>query len=108
MCNDHKAEIDYVHDALVKACVNADLECLPVQCQPAEPQNRVIPGWNDHVREAREQAIFWHSLWKNAGSPCNGVVADIRRTTRARYHLAIKRLKQHNIAQTQTRFAEVQ
>ena len=106
MCNDHKGEIDLMHDFIVTACVDASSECLPILGQANEPQKTGIAGWNDHVKDKREHAIFWHSLWKSAGCPRNGVVADVRRATRARYHLAIKQLKQQNTAHEQTRIAE--
>ena len=49
-----------------------------------------VPGWNEAVREARERSLFWHSLWKDAGRPREGWVAQIRRSTRAAYHRAVK------------------
>jgi hypothetical protein len=38
-------------------------------------------GWNDDVKEYKEKATFWHSIWRDNGQPRNGVVADIRRHT---------------------------
>ena len=26
--------------------------------------NKVIPGWNEHVKEYAEKAKFWHYIWK--------------------------------------------
>ena len=47
---------------------------------------RPLFGWNEHVPEQRERAIFWHFIWKQCGSPFNGVVAGVRRYCRAKYH----------------------
>ena len=37
--------------------------------------------------------MFWHKIWKSAGCPATGQLADLRRFTRTRYHWAIKRTK---------------
>ena len=36
------------------------------------------------------QSVFWHNIWKDCGEPHSGVVADIMRKTRARYHAAVR------------------
>ena len=36
---------------------------------------------------------MWHGIWKDLGSPREGTVAEIRRSTRAQYHRDIRRLK---------------
>lgn len=52
-----------------------------------------MPGWNEHVQEAKETAMFWHTLWKDNSSPRAGPLADVRRLTRAKYHQAIRLVK---------------
>jgi len=37
--------------------------------------------------------MFWHYIWVQCGRPSSGTVANIRRSTRARYHKAINLLK---------------
>ena len=39
--------------------------------------------------------MFWHAVWKSCGSPNIGIVADLRRRTRALYHKAVKQCKRH-------------
>ena len=61
--------------------------------QKISSTKNIIPGWNDLVKEHREKAIFWHTIWKESGSPKHGNIADIRRKTRAKYHWSIKQVK---------------
>ncbi len=51
------------------------------------------PGWNDYAASYKDQAMFWHILWKENGSPHAGIVADIRRRTRAKYHKILRQLQ---------------
>ena len=53
----------------------------------------MIPGWNEYVKEYRDRSMFWHSIWKSCDSPRHGIIADIRRQTRARYHSALRKVK---------------
>ena len=53
----------------------------------------MIPGWNERVRSLRDNAIFWNNLWKDAGCPALGSVADIRKKTKSKFKYAVRRLK---------------
>ena len=48
--------------------------------------------WNKFIRPFRDEAIFWYRLWKEANSPNDGIIHDIRKHTRSRYH-ELKKLK---------------
>ena len=54
-----------------------------------------MPGWNQFVRDDKNSCLKWHNIWKEAGSPSEGVLADIRKTTRAKYHKSIEYIKKH-------------
>ena len=45
-------------------------------------QSSAHPGWNDFVKEYRDNSILWHDKWKSAGRPATGQHADLRRFTR--------------------------
>ena len=45
-----------------------------------------MAGWNEYIKEFKNQTVFWHALWKSSGEPRFGVVADMRRCSRAKYH----------------------
>jgi hypothetical protein len=90
-CTIHRAEIDQLYEDIVAACLESSSECIPSSV--FKEKVGTIPGWNEFVSRDRDTAMFWHRLWKSAGSPHNGYIADIRKTTRAKYHLAIRLAK---------------
>ena len=52
--------------------------------------NRVIPGWNDYVKELHQQARNSFLLWRENGSPRNGPLALLMRRTRAHFKRALR------------------
>ena len=47
------------------------------------------------VAPCRDNAMFWHKLWKENGIPrWSGTIADIRRNTKSKYHNVPKKIKQ--------------
>ena len=95
-CKGHRDAIEALHDHLTDACIQAGEMCIPDHNDLSMKGKTQIRGWNDIIRDFRDRAMFWHNMWKDMGSPRQGVVADIRRSTRARYHLAIRQLKAAN------------
>jgi hypothetical protein len=91
-CKLHNEKLQQFHDQIIIACVNASKECIP---SSQWKENKEIPGWNEFVKEHRERAIFWHNIWKDSGSPREGVVADIRRRCRAKYHYALRYVRKN-------------
>ena len=88
-CISHYSSLDLLcHHSL--SCI---LSCAK-QCLPLKRSGRcVIPGWNERVRSLRDNAIFWNNLWKDAGCPALGSVADIRKKTKSKFKYAVRRLK---------------
>ena len=62
-----------------------------------KPSCKRIPGWNDHVRLLRDDSIFWHRIWQQCGCPTAGWIAQIRRTTRSKYHRAVRSVKNRKL-----------
>ena len=58
------------------------------RCRPVHHTQQALPP--EVIRPLRDDALFWHRLWKEANKPPTGVVACIMRATRAKYHRAIK------------------
>ena len=56
-------------------------------------QSRVVPGWNEQVKEHYLQSRQAFHAWRLRGSPRNGDTADHMRQTRARFKLALRRCK---------------
>ena len=96
-CTVHYNDIQLLYEDIVKTCIDATL----TSCQGlTNIRQKKKPGWNDVVRDLHQKALFWHSLWESSGSPVVGIVADLRRSTRPKYHKSVKLLKKQkdNIA----------
>ena len=57
------------------------------------PVENVIPGWSEAVAPYKNDAAFWHFLWREAGRPDRGEVRDIMVKTRNQYHYAVRKVK---------------
>jgi len=64
-----------------------------------------IPGWSEFVAPLKTQSLFWHNLWIECGKPHDGVVADIMRRARARYHAAIRQVRRNDAEIVNSRIA---
>ncbi len=73
------------------------LQILKKCAYVAIPRQHVngIPGWNEYVRPYKDKSLFWHEIWKNAGCPASGQLADLRKFSRSKYHWAIKQSKRN-------------
>ena len=89
----HSDDIQKYHDDIIRCCLDAS-QHIPVSQN--KPSQAGIPGWNEHVRQYRESAMFWHRLWKDNNSPQSGVIFDIRRKTRFEYHRVLRAIKRHS------------
>ena len=56
-----------------------------------------VPGWNNETECLKQQALFWHKIWKENRSPPSGILYDIRNTTRAKYHHAVRAALQKDV-----------
>lgn len=94
-CNNHQNDIQKFHDDIIAACIKAGDSAIPSKPSPGTDRRPRIAGWNEHVEEHKQRAIFWHWLWKCNHSPREGLLADIRRSTRAKYHYTLRTVKQN-------------
>ena len=106
MCRDHAVKIEKFHDDIIRACIVSGELTLPVNGASHNIGHNGLAGWNEEVSQVRSTAIFWHNLWKDNGSPRSGIIADIRRKTRARYHYAVRRAKSDRDRISATKLAE--
>ena len=103
-CNDllcdnvkHFNDLEKLHNDLVNACMESSHETITCSNNKHENnKSRSIPGWSEFMEPEREKCMIWHNIWKDNGSPRNGILAHIRRSTRAKYHQAVKFVKQNN------------
>ena len=90
MCTRHFNDISKFHDSIIDALVTACNVSIPVS--KCKSKAKVVPGWNDNVEHFFQTALFWHRLWIEKDRPETGIIADIRRMTRSKYHKARKLL----------------
>src|SRR5664279_1767228 len=89
MCTDsgHTHDLNQYSTDILECCTRAALECIPLT---GGRVTKSIPGWSELVQPSKDIALFWHNIWMSSGRPHTGIVANIRRTTRAKYHRAIR------------------
>ena len=110
-CNDyfcsnskHLSDIKLFHNSIINACLESSFGTIP--SRTGSKKNKVIPGWNKHVEEHRQRSLFWHYLWKENKCPREGIIANIRRTTRANYHRVVKSVKKNKEKHTSSNLAD--
>jgi hypothetical protein len=77
------------YNARTNCCLDAARDCIPLT---GNSRIRKIPDWSDSVQTFKDKALFWHRIWTDMGRPHDGIVARIRRTTRASHHRAIRQV----------------
>ena len=72
LCNHNSDRISCATlcDQLISVCLKASDASLP-QCAARHGQ---LPMWNDNIRPLRDDCLFWHWLWKEAGRPAAGAL----------------------------------
>lgn len=84
-CQEDITANDY-YQGILNSCLSAANACVPRK----KRRRKRIFRWNELVRDSRVKALFWHNLWMDNGRPVDGIVFDIRKSTRKAYHKAIK------------------
>ena len=88
----HKIDIDLYSIKIMDSISTAVDSNIPCN-NPGIPRRTPVPGWNQYVKPFRDDSLFWHSVWVSAGRPQNTVLHQIMRSTRAKYHFAIKKIR---------------
>ena len=95
-CNDpqHKIDID-LYAIKIMESISTAVDCnIPVtHPSSSRPKSSHVPGWNQFVVPFREDSLFWHSIWVSAGRPHNTVLHQVMRSTRAKYHHAVQKVR---------------
>ena len=92
-CNCDLALIDGFAQKLVDECLCAAKQTISYRRE--NKSSRCIPGWNEYVKDALNTSRFWHSIWLQTGRPKHGIVANIMRSTRMKYHYAVRFVKKN-------------
>ena len=86
----HRNSIHTLHDNIISAILSASDEI------PETKITRIVPGWNEFVKEKRITALFWLNIWRENNSPEMGAIADVMRFTRNQYHYSVRHVKRNN------------
>ena len=91
--SDHLDSLSNYAHLITDACVSSAASTIPSTRPRGSCGN--IPGWSAFVALLRDKSILWHNhnIWIDHGRPWDGVVANIMRTTRAKYHAAIRKVR---------------
>ena len=97
-CSDESHSVlrdNFVMDSLCAVIESSHATIPMVGGRPGSvrPDSGNMPGWREEVEPARKDSVFWHAVWHSAGRPANGELYKIMRTTRASYHVAIRRVR---------------
>ena len=110
-CDIHSDDIVNYFESIIEVMIVAAELSIPtsasVNRKSGNKGKSKLPGWNRYVRENKASCIMWHCIWKDAGCPLDGLLADIRRSTRSKYHDSIKYIKRNkdNILKSQIAYS---
>ena len=103
-CIQHNEFIHELYGKIINYTSNSSNICLPHTSD--KNVRKVIPGWNEYVKEPAEESKKWHELWVLNGRPREGDLAYMRRKTRARYRYAIRYVVNNEIKFRNNKLAE--
>jgi hypothetical protein len=101
-CKDrnHIVELDTLCNDIINACV------ISGQVFPKCKKKRKLPYWGQNVKPYKDDALFWHNLWKECDKPSNGILYDLMRKTKLQYHYAVRKLKRNSDVLRKEKMAE--
>ena len=103
-CETHNDCVRKFYNDIIHFCSEAD-KVLP-KTSINTRKNNIVAGWNEYVREHKDEALYRHQIWVDNGKPSQGEIAFNRRRTRAKYHYAIKYVNKENNRIRSNRMAE--
>jgi hypothetical protein len=99
----HLCAIQTYGSAIIHSCLHAANNCIPYT---GATNKKRTAGWATKVQPYKDRALFWHHIWTEMNRPHTGVVAQIRRETRAAYHRAIRSAIREEDESARLKFAE--
>ena len=86
----HLHAIDNCAARLQSTLIECSHACIPRK--RAASSKKCVADWNSECSDLRKQSIAWHNMWVQAGWPNTGIIANIMRATRKKYHLVSKQV----------------
>ena len=103
-CTIHKEYIKDLHSTIINSISKASNISLPHTTK--KNAKKIIPGWNEYVKEHSDRSKMWHEIWVQDGRKREGYIANIRRKTRLQYHYAIRHVVKENTRIRNKKLAE--
>ena len=94
-CRAHRDAIDNYACQIMESISSAVNSNIPFS-NPSTSSKPPVPGWSDYVKPFRDDAYFWHSIWKSAGRPQNCHLHNVMKSTKNKYHFAIRKAGECN------------
>ena len=63
-------------------------------------KTKLIPGWDAEMNSSRDKSKFWHRIWSECGREHTGIVYDIMKKARSKYHYLLRALKKKKHCKT--------
>ena len=94
-CSEHSQQRDSHLIDILCTLVETSYACIPLTAKPRSDKGsgQRLPGWNTTVAPLKDDSLFWHSVWKDAGSPQSGALHQVMCHARRKYHTAVKQAK---------------
>lgn len=89
----HKSDIDLFSLQIMDSISTAVETNIPSNSNSGNYMHTPVPGWTEFVKPFRDDSLFWHSVWVSAGRPLNTVLHQVMRSTRHKYHYAIRKVR---------------
>ena len=89
---EHMEAIDWFSTEVLGAVQRAGEAALPFPKAGCSKKGmKATPGFEVKVKPFKEDAYFWHAIWKSAGRPLNNQLHTIMKRTRNIYHREFKK-----------------
>ena len=89
---EHKTDIVEDYDKLSGVIKSVGRQVFGIK---VKSKNRIIPGWNDYIKDFYEHSRAAFLAWKRADSPRDGPIAHDMRRARAQFKLALRDCKRN-------------
>ena len=92
-CQDpvHLEAIDWLSIEIPEGVQDCAEAALPLPQAGGSEGKKSTPGFRTRVQPYKDNAYFWHQVWKSASCPLNSQLHTIMKRTRNRYHMEFKK-----------------
>lgn len=88
----HKQDIDTFYNDICHALLRCG-DCCIGKSKSRQSDIKIIPGWNDQVKDLHSEARDAYILWRDLGKPRSGPACQLMRRTRLVFKYALRHCK---------------